>query len=167
MPDLRRLRSLTTTSVSSQGAIEPVTPGELLRDEFLGPLCISQYRLAKEIGVPAQRIGQIVLGRRASPPTPTCGSAGSSDSPTAIDCGPRQPMTLTWRDETSTRSSSASSRGTWQPACSCGGGACWGLRPSPQRLRCRRFPMWNRSVTVGQRGRSLFQRRGGGFLQCG
>lgn len=55
---------MTTTSAFPQGAIEPVTPGELLRDEFLEPLGISQYRLAKEIGVPAQRIGQIVLGRR-------------------------------------------------------------------------------------------------------
>lgn len=44
--------------------IEPVTPGELLSEEFLKPMGISQYRLAKEIGVPAQRIGQIVLGRR-------------------------------------------------------------------------------------------------------
>ena len=34
------------------------TPGELLREEFLIPLGLSQYRLAKEIGVPAQRIGQ-------------------------------------------------------------------------------------------------------------
>ena len=45
--------------------LEPVAPGELLKEEFLEPLGISQYRLAKEIGVPAQRIGQIVLGRRA------------------------------------------------------------------------------------------------------
>lgn len=45
--------------------IAPVTPGELLKEEFLEPMGISQYRLAKEIGVPAQRIGQIVLGRRA------------------------------------------------------------------------------------------------------
>ncbi len=44
---------------------QPVTPGELLREEFLVPMGISQYRLAKEIGVPAQRIGEIVLGRRA------------------------------------------------------------------------------------------------------
>ena len=44
--------------------LEPVTPGELLKEEFLEPLGISRYRLAKEIGVPAQRIGQIVLGRR-------------------------------------------------------------------------------------------------------
>jgi addiction module HigA family antidote len=42
-----------------------VTPGELLREEFLIPLGITQYRLAKEIGVPAQRIGEIVAGRRA------------------------------------------------------------------------------------------------------
>lgn len=45
--------------------LEPVTPGELLKEEFLDPMGISQYRLAKEIGVPAQRIGQIVLGRRS------------------------------------------------------------------------------------------------------
>ena len=45
--------------------LKPVTPGELLLHEFLLPMCISQYRLAKEIGVPAQRIGEIVAGRRA------------------------------------------------------------------------------------------------------
>ena len=44
--------------------LDPITPGELLREEFLEPLGISQYRLAKETGIPAQRIGQIVLGRR-------------------------------------------------------------------------------------------------------
>src|SRR5438552_9093448 len=45
--------------------LEPVTPGELLSEEFLKPMGLSQYRLAKEIGVPAQRIGDIVLGKRA------------------------------------------------------------------------------------------------------
>ena len=45
--------------------IDPVTPGELLKEEFLEPMGISQYRLAKETGIPAQRIGQIVLGRRS------------------------------------------------------------------------------------------------------
>jgi len=45
--------------------IEPVTPGELLKDEFLDPMSISQYRLAKEIDVPAQRIGAIISGKRA------------------------------------------------------------------------------------------------------
>jgi addiction module HigA family antidote len=43
----------------------PVTPGELLSEEFLKPMRITQYRLAKEIGVPAQRIGDIVAGKRA------------------------------------------------------------------------------------------------------
>lgn len=45
--------------------IKAVTPGELLKEEFLEPMGISQYRLAKEIGVPAQRIGQIIAGKRA------------------------------------------------------------------------------------------------------
>lgn len=45
--------------------LNPVTPGELLRGEFLEPMGLSQYRLAKEIGVPAQRIGEIVAGKRA------------------------------------------------------------------------------------------------------
>src|SRR5437870_9818620 len=45
--------------------LRPVTPGELLLEEFLKPMGISQYRLAKEIGVPAQRIGEIVAGKRA------------------------------------------------------------------------------------------------------
>ncbi|MDD3959964.1 MAG: HigA family addiction module antitoxin [Oscillospiraceae bacterium] len=45
--------------------IEPVFPGELLNEEFLLPLGITKYRIAKEIGVPAQRIGEIVAGRRA------------------------------------------------------------------------------------------------------
>ena len=44
--------------------LKPVSPGELLLEEFLVPMQLSQYRLAKEIGVPAQRIGEIVAGRR-------------------------------------------------------------------------------------------------------
>jgi len=45
--------------------IVPVTPGELLQEEFLLPMGISQYRLAKEIGVPPRRINEIVKGMRA------------------------------------------------------------------------------------------------------
>ena len=45
--------------------LDPVTPGELLWEEFLVPMEISRYRLAKEIGVPSQRIGDIVMGKRA------------------------------------------------------------------------------------------------------
>ncbi|WP_308616232.1 HigA family addiction module antitoxin [uncultured Enorma sp.] len=59
-------KSSTTINVSDDVvALAPVTPGELLKEEFLEPLGISQYRLAKETGIPAQRIGQIVLGRRS------------------------------------------------------------------------------------------------------
>lgn len=43
--------------------LKPVTPGELLLEEFLKPMEISQYRLAKEIGLPAQRIGDFVAGK--------------------------------------------------------------------------------------------------------
>ena len=45
-------------------AIAPVSPGEMLKEEFLNPLGMSKYRLAKSIGVPAQRIGDIVSGKR-------------------------------------------------------------------------------------------------------
>ena len=51
--------------MSKTNKLPPVTPGEMLLEEFLKPMGISQYRLAKEIGVPAQRIGEIVAGRRA------------------------------------------------------------------------------------------------------
>ena len=46
-------------------AITPVSPGEMLEEEFLKPLGLTKYRLAKNIGVPPQRIGDIVAGKRA------------------------------------------------------------------------------------------------------
>ena len=42
----------------------PVHPGGILLEEFLKPLAVSQYQLAKEIGVPARRINEIVHGQR-------------------------------------------------------------------------------------------------------
>ena len=45
-------------------------PGEILLEEFLKPLGITQYRLAKEIGVPQRRIGEIVAGKKAGRETP-------------------------------------------------------------------------------------------------
>ncbi len=45
--------------------LEPIHPGEVLDQEFLAPLEISQYRLAKDIYVPARRINEIVQGKRA------------------------------------------------------------------------------------------------------
>jgi addiction module HigA family antidote len=43
----------------------PIHPGEILLEEFLSPLGISQYRLAHEIAVPPRRINEIVHGERA------------------------------------------------------------------------------------------------------
>ena len=45
--------------------VAPVSPGEMLEEEFLKPMGLSKYRLAKDIGVPAQRIGDIVAGKRS------------------------------------------------------------------------------------------------------
>ena len=43
----------------------PVHPGEILQEDFLMPMGISQYRLAKDISVPPRRINEIVHGKRA------------------------------------------------------------------------------------------------------
>jgi addiction module HigA family antidote len=45
--------------------LNPIHPGEILLEEFLVPMDISQYRLAKDIHVPARRINEIVHGKRA------------------------------------------------------------------------------------------------------
>jgi addiction module HigA family antidote len=45
--------------------IDPIHPGEILMEEFLEPLGISQYRLAKDISVPPRRINEIVHGKRS------------------------------------------------------------------------------------------------------
>jgi len=45
--------------------LENITPGEILEEDFLKPMGLSQYRLAKDIGVPARRINEIVKGERA------------------------------------------------------------------------------------------------------
>jgi antitoxin HigA-1 len=45
--------------------LDPITPGEILLEEFLKPMSLSQYRLAKEIGVPAQRISEIIANKRS------------------------------------------------------------------------------------------------------
>ena len=49
----------------SNHKIAPIHPGEILKEEFLDPLGISQYRLAKDIHVPARRINEIVHGERS------------------------------------------------------------------------------------------------------
>lgn len=51
--------------MAKSAELDPVSPGELLWEEFMAPMGLSRYRLAKEIGVPAQRIGDVVNGKRA------------------------------------------------------------------------------------------------------
>lgn len=46
-------------------SLAPVHPGEILQEEFMKPLAITQYRLAKETNVPPRRINEIVRGQRA------------------------------------------------------------------------------------------------------
>lgn len=48
--------------------LPPIHPGEILLEEFLEPMGISQYRLAKDINVPPRRINEIVLGKRSITP---------------------------------------------------------------------------------------------------
>jgi addiction module HigA family antidote len=48
--------------------LPPIHPGEILLEELLKPMGISQYRLAKDISVPARRINEIVHGKRAISP---------------------------------------------------------------------------------------------------
>ena len=52
----------------SEQKLPPIHPGEILLEEFLKPMGISQYRLAKDISVPARRINEIVHGTRAISP---------------------------------------------------------------------------------------------------
>jgi len=63
-----RSRSLTTTRTRSAGQkpkVAPVHPGEILLEEFLRPLQLSQYRVANDTSVPPRRINEIVHGKRA------------------------------------------------------------------------------------------------------
>ena len=59
------MSSITTIAELKRGEASraPVTPGELLVEEFLVPMRISQQRLAQEAGIPEQRINRMVLGQ--------------------------------------------------------------------------------------------------------
>jgi addiction module HigA family antidote len=50
--------------MAAETVMPPVHPGEILLEEFLRPLDVSQYQLAKDLGVPARRINEIVHGQR-------------------------------------------------------------------------------------------------------
>ncbi len=50
--------------MAAETIMPPAHPGEILQEEFLVPLAVSQYRLARELGVPPRRINEIVHGQR-------------------------------------------------------------------------------------------------------
>ena len=54
--------------MKKENLLPPIHPGEILMEEFLKPMGISQYRLAKDISVPPRRINEIVHGKRAITP---------------------------------------------------------------------------------------------------
>jgi addiction module HigA family antidote len=62
------LDTLDFSDVADAGKLPPVHPGQILLEEFLKPNGITQYRLAKAIGVPQRRIGEIVAGQRSITP---------------------------------------------------------------------------------------------------
>ncbi len=64
---LRSLTIIRSIKMNSQ-KLAPIHPGEILLEEFLVPLGISQYRLAADITVPPRRINEIVLGKRGISP---------------------------------------------------------------------------------------------------
>ncbi len=59
---------IITKEIEMTNKLPPIHPGEILLEEFLEPMGISQYRLAKDINVPPRRINEIVLGKRAITP---------------------------------------------------------------------------------------------------
>src|SRR5947207_814884 len=65
------MRSTLRSSITTEGhrmtakRLTPIHPGEILLEEFLEPMRVSQYRIAKDISVPPRRINEIVHGNRA------------------------------------------------------------------------------------------------------
>lgn len=60
-----RSPTITEEKMMAKKLMDPIHPGEILMEEFLEPLGISQYRLAKDISVPPRRINEIVHGKRS------------------------------------------------------------------------------------------------------
>lgn len=56
---------MSKSATITEEPMEPVTPGEILLEEFIAPAGLSQTALATAIGVPPRRINEIVLGKRA------------------------------------------------------------------------------------------------------
>jgi len=60
-----RIIMISEMKIAEEDRLPPVHPGEVLLEDFMKPLGLSQYRLAQDLGVPALRISQIVHGKRA------------------------------------------------------------------------------------------------------
>jgi addiction module HigA family antidote len=56
---------MSKSATTTEDLLAPVTPGEILLEDFLKPLGMSQNAMARAIGVPPRRINEIVLGKRA------------------------------------------------------------------------------------------------------
>ena len=65
MPSMWKSPTITRDGMMAKKLMEPIHPGEILMEEFLEPLGVSQYRLAKDISVPPRRINEIVHGKRS------------------------------------------------------------------------------------------------------
>jgi antitoxin HigA-1 len=65
MPTKSRSSTTTKTGPRAGQVLDPIPPGEILQEEFLRPLGISINRLARDLGVPANRVSAIVNGKRA------------------------------------------------------------------------------------------------------
>ena len=61
-------KSATTTTNKRRKAFAPIHPGEVILHDYLYPLGMSQYALAKALGITAARLGEIVRGKRAVSP---------------------------------------------------------------------------------------------------
>ncbi len=59
---------MTNQTIDSEERLPPIHPGQVLNEEFLQPMNVTQYRLAKAIGVDARRIHSIVHGERSITP---------------------------------------------------------------------------------------------------
>ena len=80
---MSRSSTITAKKVRKADLLHNPHAGEVLLEEFMKPMGITQNALARAIGVPPRRINEIVHGRRAVPRTPTCGSPATSACPKA------------------------------------------------------------------------------------
>lgn len=89
----------------------PIHPGEVLHGDFLLPLGLSGYRVAKDIGVLPRRINEIVLGKRAITPAMSIRFGVFSRSPMTVGAASRQnAISAHWKFRTSLRRTESDDR---------------------------------------------------------